>query len=173
MPVIGVILLTLAFWTIYWFIRMGGIDVIQSKRARRKAADDAAKAQAAKRAAPLRAIDDPREAATILMLLIAREAGDPTREQIAAIEETIRTAFGFEHDVPERMAQARFIASRADGFAQAAAVFADLLNKRLTADEKRQLVDMVERIAELDGPSSVHAEAVDVLTRRIGIMSTA
>jgi hypothetical protein len=173
MPIIGIIFLTLAFWTIYWFIRMGGIDVIQGKRAQRKAAEDAAKAQAAKRAAPLRAIDDPREAATILMLLIAREAGDPTREQIAAIEETIRTAFGFEHDLAERMAQARFIASRADSFAQAAAVFADLFNKRLTAEEKRQLVDMVERIAELDGPSTAHAEAVDVLTRRIGIMSAA
>ena len=173
MPIIGVILLTLAFWSIYWFIRMGGIDVIQSKRAQRKTAEEAAKAQAARRSAPLRAIDDPREAATILMLLIAREAGDPTREQIAAIEQTIRTAFGFEHDLAERMAQARFIASRADGFAQAAAVFADLFNKRLTADEKRQLVAMIERIAELDGPSNAHAEAVDVLTRRIGIVSAA
>jgi hypothetical protein len=173
MPIIGVIILTLAFWTFYWFIRMGGIDVVKAKRTQRKAAEDAAKSQAAKRAAPLRAIDDPREAATILMLLIAREAGDPTREQIAAIEATIRTAFGFEHDLAERMAQARFIASRADGFAQAATVFADLINKRLTADEKRQLVDMVERIAKLDGPSSAHVEAVDVLTRRIGIMSAA
>jgi len=173
MPIIGVILLTLAFWTIYWFIRMGGIGVVQSKRAQRKAAADAAQAQAAKRSAPLRAVDDPRDAATILMLLIAREAGDPTREQIAAIEQTIRTAFGFEHDLTERMAQARFIASRADGFVQAAAVFADLFNKRLTSGEKRQLIDMVERIAELDGPSSAHTEAVDVLTRRIGVMSAA
>jgi hypothetical protein len=173
MPIIGVALLTLAFWTFYWFVRMGGINVIQAKRAQHKAAADAAVAQAAKRAAPLRAIDDPREATTILMLLIAREGGDPTREQISAIEQTIRTTFGFEHDLAERMAQARFIASRADGFVQAAAVFADLFNKRLTPDEKRQLVGMVERIAELDGPSSAHTEAVDVLTRRIGVMSAA
>jgi uncharacterized tellurite resistance protein B-like protein len=173
MPIIGVILVTLTIWTIYWFVRMGGINVVQAKRSQRKAAEETAKAQAAKRAAPLRAIDDPREAATILMLLIAREAGDPTREQISAIEHTIRTTFGFEHDLAERMAQARFIASRADSFAQAAAVFADLFNKRLTPEEKRQLVGMIERIAELDGPSNAHAEAVDVLTRRIGVVSAA
>jgi uncharacterized tellurite resistance protein B-like protein len=173
MPIIAVVLLTFTFWTLYWFVRMGGIHIVQAKRAQRKAAADLANAQAAKRSAPLRAIDDPREAATILMLLIAREGGDPTREQIAAIEKTIRSTFGFEHDLPERMAQARFIASRADSFAQAAAIFSDLFNKRLTADEKRQLVQMIEEIAALDGPSIAHNEAVDVLTRRIGVMSAA
>jgi hypothetical protein len=173
MPIIAVVLFTLTFWSLYWFVRMGGIDIIQAKRAQRKAADDLAKAQAVKRATPLRAIDDPRDAAAILMLLIAREGGDPTREQITVIEQTIRTTFGFEHDLAERMAQARFIASRADGFVQAAAVFADLFNTRLTPDEKRQLVDMVERIADLDGPSGAHADALDVLTRRIGVMSAA
>jgi uncharacterized tellurite resistance protein B-like protein len=169
MPIIGVVLLTLTFWTLYWFVRMGGIHIVQAKQAQRKAAN----AHAAKRNAPLRAIDDPREAATILMLLIAREGGDPTREQIAAIEKALRSTFGFEHDLAERMAQARFIASRADSFAQAAAIFSDLFNKRLTADEKRQLVQMVEEIAALDGPSSAHTEAVDVLTRRIGVVSAA
>jgi uncharacterized tellurite resistance protein B-like protein len=172
MPIIAVVL-TLTFWTLYWFVRMGGIHIVQAKQAQRKAAADLANAQAAKRNAPLRAIDDPRDAATILMLLIAREGGDPTREQIAAIEKTIRSTFGLELDLPERMAQARFIASRADSFAQAAAIFSDLFNKRLTADEKRQLVQMIEEIAALDGPSSAHTEAVDVLTRRIGVMSAA
>jgi hypothetical protein len=38
------------------------------------------------------------------------------------------------------MTQARFVASRADSFAQAAVLFADLFNKRLTPDEKRHLV---------------------------------
>jgi uncharacterized tellurite resistance protein B-like protein len=169
MPIFLAILSTLTFWTIYWFIRMGGIEHFQAKRAERKEAARLADARAAQRSAPLRAVDDPRDAATILMLLIAREGGDPTREQIAAIEKTIRATFGFERDLADRMTQARFVASRADSFAQAAVLFADLFNKRLTPDEKRHLVQMVNEIAELDGPSEAHTEAVDVLARRVGL----
>ena len=39
--------------------------------------------------------EGPRNAATILMLLIAR-GGDPTPQQIAAIRQTVATVFGFE-----------------------------------------------------------------------------
>jgi uncharacterized tellurite resistance protein B-like protein len=170
MPIILVILSTLAFWSLFWFVRMGGIEHVQAKRMRRKEEARLAEARTVSRNAPLRAIDDPREAATILMLLIARTSGDPTREQIAAIEAIVQGTFGFDHQKrAAHMTQARFIASRADSFEQAAAVFADLFNKRLTADEKQQLVDMVEKIAWLDGPSEAHAQAVGVLTRRVGL----
>jgi hypothetical protein len=169
MPIAALILSTLALWTVYWFVRMGGIDHFRAKQAQRNEADRLAKAQAAARDAPLRTVDDPRDAAVILMLLMAREGGDPTREQIAAIEGIARATFGFEHDLRDRMAQARFIASRAIGFAQAAVVFADLFNKRLTVDEKRQLVDMVEEVANFEGPREAHADALGVLARRVGL----
>jgi hypothetical protein len=169
MPIVALILSSLALWTVYWFVRMGGIDHFRAKQAQRNEADRLAKAQAAARDAPLRTVDDPRDAAVILMLLMAREGGDPTREQIAAIEGIARATFGFEHDLRDRMAQARFIASRAIGFAQAAVVFADLFNKRLTVDEKRQLVDMVEEVANFEGPHEAHADALGVLARRVGL----
>jgi hypothetical protein len=44
MPVVAVIVLTLAFWGIYWFVRMGGIDHFRAKSAQRK--DEARKALA-------------------------------------------------------------------------------------------------------------------------------
>jgi uncharacterized tellurite resistance protein B-like protein len=169
MPVIALILSTLAFWTIYWFVRMGGVDHILAKRAQRKDAERLANARAVERIAPLRALDDPRDAAVVLMLLMARETGDPTREHIAAIERIVRTTFGFEQDLNARMTQARFIASRADSFAQAAALFADLFNKKLTRDEKRELVEMVEEVANFDGSSEAHVEALEALARRVGL----
>ena len=169
MPIVALILSSLALWTVYWFVRMGGIDHFRAKQAQRNEADRLAKSQAAARDAPLRTVDDPRDAAVILMLLMAREGGDPTREQIAAIEGIARTTFGFEHDLRARMTQARFIAGRAIGFAQAAVVFADLFNRRLTVDEKRQLVDMVEEVANFEGPYEAHAEALGVLARRVGL----
>jgi uncharacterized tellurite resistance protein B-like protein len=169
MPIVVLVLSTLAVWVIYWFVRMGGIDHMQAKWTQRKDTERLLRARASERIAPLRAIDDPRDAAIILMLLIARENGDPTREQIAGIERTVRATFGFERELAARMTQARFIASRADSFAQAAALFADLFNKKLTVDEKRELIEMVEKVAILDGHSEAHAQAVDVLVRRVGL----
>jgi uncharacterized tellurite resistance protein B-like protein len=169
MPIIALVLSSLAVWTVYWFVRMGGIEHFRDKQAQRKEAERLARARESHRNAPLRAIDDPRDAAVILMLLMAREGGDPTREQIAAIEKIVRTTFGFEDDLRARMTQARFIASRADNFAQAAGQFADLFNKKLTLDEKRELVEMVEAVADLDGRRDAHGEALGVLARRVGL----
>jgi uncharacterized tellurite resistance protein B-like protein len=168
MPIIAVVALTLIVWVAYWFVRMGGIDHFRAKSAERRDAVRLAKARESERIAPLRAVEDPRDAATILMLLAARAGGDPTREQIAAIERIVRTTFGFEQELTERMAQARFIAGRADSFEQAAGLFSDLLMKRLTADERHQLIAMVDEVARVEGPSPAQTEAIDVLKRRIG-----
>src|SRR4029453_6301865 len=94
---------------------------------------------------------------------------DPTANSIAAIEDKMRAVFGFDRDVNERLTHARFIASRAQGFAEAAGLFADLFNKQLTADERRELVGMVEEIARIDGPSASQTEAVDVLKRKVAL----
>jgi hypothetical protein len=164
MPIVILVVSTLAFWVIYWFVRMGGVEHFRELSARRKRA----KARESERIAPLRAIDDPREAAIVLMLLIPR-GSDPTRAQFAAIEETMRVVFGFDADLIERLTQARFIASCAKSFDEAAGLFADLFNKRLTADERRELAAMVEKIARIDGPLASQTAALEVLQRRIGL----
>jgi hypothetical protein len=168
MPIVVLIASTLIFWVIYWFVRMGGIDHFREQSARRK--DDArrVKARESEQIAPLRAIDDPREAATVLMLLIPR-GSDPTARQIATIEETMRAVFGFDHDVNERLAHARFIAGRAHSFEQAAKLFADLFNKRLTAEERGELVGLVEKIAGIDAPTAAQTADIDILERALGL----
>ena len=79
--------------------------------------------------------------------------------------------FGFERELTERMTAARFIASRAERFEQAAGHFSDLFNARLTTGERQELVGMLEEIAAVDGPSTAHNEAVDLIKRRIGLAS--
>jgi len=172
MPVIVLVASTLVFWLIYWFVRMGGVDHFREQSVRRK--DEARRAQAreSERNAPLRAIDDPRDAATVLMLLIPR-GRDATAKQIATIEEKMRTVFGFDHDVNDRLTHARFIASRAQSFAEAAKLFADLFNKRLTGEERRELVGLVEEIAGIDGLSAAQTADVDVLKRSVGLAPAA
>jgi hypothetical protein len=170
MPIVVMVLSSLALWGVYWFVRMGGIDHLREQSVRRK--DEAKRAQAreSEHTAPLRAIDDPRDAATILMLLIAR-GRDPTAQQIAAIEETMRRVFHFDQDLNERLTQARFIAGRAQSFEQATGIFSDLFKKQLTPEERRELLGMVETIALIDGPgpSPIQTGQLDVLKRRVGL----
>jgi hypothetical protein len=172
MPIVVLIVSTLAFWVIYWFIRMGGVAHLREQSARRK--DEARRAEARELdlTGPLRAVDDPRDAATILMLLIPR-GRDPTAGQIASIEATMRAVFDFDHDVHERLTHARFIAGRAQSFAQAAGLFADLFNKRLTGAERLELVGLVEGIARLDGLSAAQTEEIEVLKREVGLVPAA
>jgi hypothetical protein len=172
MPVVILVVSTLAFWVIYWFVRMGGVDHFRDASARRK--DEARRAQAREleQTASLRAVDDPRDAAVILMLLIPR-GRDATEKQLAAIEETMRGVFAFDHETRERLTHARFLAGRALSFAQAAGLFADLFNKRLTADERRQLVGLVEDVARLDGLSTAQTEDIDLLKRKVGLAPAA
>ena len=169
MPVIALIASTLIFWLIYWFVRMDGLDHVREYFRQRRDAARRVKARETERTAPLSVIEDPREAAIVLMLLIPR-GGDPTASQIAAIEDKMRGVFGFDHDVNERLTHARFSARRAQGFAEAAGLFAGLFSKQLTADERRELVGMVEEIARIDGgPSAAQVEAIDVLKRKLGL----
>ena len=168
MPVVVLVASTLVFWLIYWFVRMDGVEHFREKWARRKQDAQRAQARDLERTAPLRAVDDPRDAATVLMLLIPR-GRDPTTKQIASIEEMMRAVFGFDYDVNERLTHARFIASCAQNFAQAAGLFADLFNKRLTVEERRELVGMVESIARIDGLSPIQTAEIDVLKRRVGL----
>jgi uncharacterized tellurite resistance protein B-like protein len=171
MPIIALVLSTLAFWIFYWFVRMGGIDHIRASSEKRKEEAGRAAARERERTTCLRAVEDPREAATILMLLMARVGGDPTKEHITAIERLIRVTFGFEQELRERMTAARFIASRAEGFEQAAGLFSDLFNARLTSDERQELIGMLEEIAAVEGPCPAHNEAIELVKRRIGLAS--
>jgi len=168
MPAIVLVVSTLVFWLIYWFVNMGGVDHFRELIALRKDAVRRAEAREAERIAPLRAIDDPRDAAAVLMLLIPR-GGDPSPAQIAEIQDKMRGVFGFDRDLAARFTHARFLAARADSFAEAAGLFAPLLNKQLTAAERRELVDMIEQIASMDGPSEGQTAGIELLSRQVGL----
>jgi len=154
---------------LYWFIQMGGLDHFQKRAAARKEEARRQESREKARLAPLRAVDDPRDAATILMLLIARANGDPTRERIALIEHKLRTVFGFERELTERMTQARYIAKQTDSFEQASAVFTDMFNKRLTREERQDLVEMLEEVARNELPYEREIEAILAFKPKIGL----
>ena|SRR5690348_3471763 len=171
MPIVAVVVLTALFWVVYWFVRMGGLEHYLERAARRKEERRKAQARERDRTALLRAIDDPRDAALVLMLLIPR-GGDPTPQQLAAIEQAIAGVFQLGNEAVARMTQARFIAGSVSGFADAAKLMAPLFRQRLTADEQRELIAMLRTIARHDGPSPLQIAAIDQLEQRLGAAFT-
>ena len=169
MPIIVMIVSGLAFWTLYWFVQMGGIEHLQKRWKQRE--DDAKRAAAREvsRLAPLRAVDDPRDAAAILMLLIARANGDPTRERIALVEHKMRTVFGFERELTERMTQARHLAKQTESFEDAAGAFVEMFRKRLTPEEREELIEMLEEVARHELPYEREIEAITAFRPKIGL----
>jgi hypothetical protein len=165
MPFIGLVLSTLAAWLIYWFVHLGGLDRAADMLSIRRNARRRQQAQVKEHSAPIAAVDDPRDAALILMLLIAGDASAPTREQYVAIEERARVVLGFDKDLSDRMVHARFVAGRADSFEQAAGIFSKLLTARLTDSERHELIEMLEAIALHDGPSEAQRDAIEALKR--------
>ena len=90
MPVVAAIVGAVLTGLYYWLIWGKGLEYIESRVQRsRDAKRDAQRRAAAKDAqsfAPLRSLSDARDAAAVLMFLVARQRGVPTPEQIAAIE---------------------------------------------------------------------------------------
>jgi hypothetical protein len=75
MPAVAVVLLTAAFRVVYWFVRMGGVDHFREQAARRKEEARKAEARELDRTARLRAVQDPRDAATIRPRSRSRPSG--------------------------------------------------------------------------------------------------
>lgn len=168
MPIIVAILGTLALWAAFWFVRFGGIDIVRRRRERRQVDALLTLKREAARDAPMRAVDDPRNAAAILMLLlVVRPGTDPAESQIAAIKDKLRGIIHDDHDLAECMAQAQALAQQAHSFDQAARVFADLFHRHLTMDERRELAGMLDDIAALGGPAQ--AEAVETFRPLVGL----
>jgi uncharacterized tellurite resistance protein B-like protein len=170
MPIVALLLGTLGFWVLYWFIRMGGLGHVRELRAQRKEAARQACMHEASRHGPLRVVDDPREAAMILMLVLARGDGETTSEQIAAVEGIARAQFEFEDDWIGRLTQARFMANHTKNFDQAADAFNELFQRCLTLDERRQLMAMLQQVAP-ERPSATQFTAVVTFKRQLGIAS--
>lgn len=172
MPVIAAILGAIATGLVYWLIWGKGVDYIEQRwRAGRDAKRDATRRQAtitSERLAPLRSVDDPRDGATILMLLVARLRGDPTPEQVATVETEMRAVLGLNTEVTGRLAYARFAASQDLAFEDAVEDVAPKLKQALTGAEIEDLLAMLGRVATVhDGPTARQQTALDFAARRL------
>ena len=152
MPVIAAIVSGLLFWACYWFFYLDGHKKIEAALGARRDSKRRAAALDSQARAPIKSINDPREAATVLLFLVARQKGDYSAAQLAAIEQEMRGTMAIEGDLAPFLSYAHWACTQTPGATVAIQDVAPLFNERLTADERDDLFAMVERIANVDGP---------------------
>jgi len=100
-------------------------------------------------------LSDPREAAAVLLYQIASYDGAVTDRQKAAMVGEMRAAFGADTETAEGLsAFARMALGQINDAANSLKKILRPVNEACTVEEKRALLDMMLRIAEIEGPVS-------------------
>lgn len=113
-------------------------------------------------------ISDPREAAAILLYQIAQYDGAVTDRQRAAIIADMRRAFSTDAESAEALfAFARAALGQINDAANSLKKIARPIIEATTDDERRQLIDMMLKTAEIEGPVSDVQNRLIAETRRV------
>lgn len=150
----------------YWFVWGNGMEQLDHVLGRKRNAKRRAIAIDEAQRAPLKAIEEPRDAATVLMVLVATRRGEMTGEQEALILEEMRTTLEYEGDVAGRLAVARHAATCAPSPHVVVTVLRDVLRKHLARAEFNQLSMMLRKIAALHGGPTEEQEKLIAYAER-------
>ncbi|WP_457107192.1 hypothetical protein [Methylobacterium sp. P5_C11] len=153
MPIIAAVIGAIMTALVYWFMYGGGMAQIDRHLNDRRNARLRAKSEAAYRAAPVRTIRDPIDAAGVLMYLVALARGTPTPEQESAIEAELRAIAPPADDLAIRIAYIRHAAHQVADAETALGHLAPLLREKLTPSEHADLERMLGAVAAIhQGP---------------------
>jgi uncharacterized tellurite resistance protein B-like protein len=158
MPVILALVGAFFSGVVMWLIWGNGLQVVHQwmdQSAERARHEKSAKAIAAARErasrAPLRAIEDPREAALVLLTKLAMQRGDITAEQNLALSKIAMDRLALDGKPEHHTTLAAFAARAAKDADAVVADLTPLFHIRLTAEEKDDLFAMMAEIAALHG----------------------
>jgi uncharacterized tellurite resistance protein B-like protein len=113
-------------------------------------------------------LSDPREAAAVLLFQIAAYDGAVTDRQKAAIVSEMRAAFGADQETAEGLyAFARMALGEVNDAANSLKKILRPIADACTDAEKRQLVDMLGKIGEVEGALTDMQRQLIVEARRI------
>ncbi len=111
---------------------------------------------------------DPREAAAILLYQIASYDGAVTDRQKAAMVSEMRNAFGADEETAEGLyAFARMALGQINDASNSLKKILRPVIDACTAEEKRALIDMMLRLAEIEGPVSDAQHRLAAEARRV------
>jgi uncharacterized tellurite resistance protein B-like protein len=120
---------------------------------------------------PVRAIDDPRLAASVMMHVIAKCEGDLSETEKTVILTQMRDVLELtEAQAKEMQAQARWLTADVKDETTFLRRASSAIHSRCDDREKRQLIDMLRAVAEIDdGASELQADAIDRLQHDLGL----
>lgn len=175
MPVVLAVLGALMSGLFMWVVWGNGMEVINhwldqraDKAKTQKDAKAIADARERARRAPLRSIEDPREAAMVLLSKLAMLRGDMTAEQNLLLSKLAMDRLGLDGKPEHHTALAAFAArSVADGDTVVADL-SPLFHVRLSAAERDDLFAMMDEVAALHGgPTEAQAAMIERLAKRL------
>ena len=118
---------------------------------------------------PLDAIEDPREAAAAMMVVLAQSDGEMTeRERTTILGLLVETFQASGAQAEEFLAHARWLARDSRDVDNCFRRVQPLLRKKLQPGERRDLVAMLKKVAEADGKSGdIEVESIRRLERAL------
>lgn len=118
-------------------------------------------------------VTDPREAAVVLMLEIARARGEVTREQKDTIEAIIVQQFQFEPDEAEEiLTQAGWVSAPDAGTDRLMRRMVKVVQAGVSHEDIVELDDMLIHVSEADGaPSREQLAVLQTFRRMTGVLS--
>lgn len=120
-------------------------------------------------ASPVEAVEDPVAAAVVMMIAMVQEEREFTLQHETRVAEEVRRVMGVE-DTSELMVFAKWVAKHVEDANNVSLRYAKLWHRALNRAESRDLVDMVRRIAEADGPlSDKQKRKIEKLEQRLGL----
>ena len=168
MPVVAAIvgaIMTGLLWWLMWGKGMEYIDSVLRDHQARKRRERVRKEIGTP---PLKALKDPREAATALMIQAALARGVMTPEQEAAIQEQMRTVLAFGPELEDRFKYCKFAAEQAQTPEMAIEDVVELLRKSLEPAEREDLRRILERVVAVHGgPTERQENFVERAMRRL------
>lgn len=158
MPVLLAVFGALMSGLFMWVVWGNGMEVInhwldQRAEKAKTQKDSRAIAEARDRArrAPLRSIEDPREAAMVLLTKLALLRGEITAEQNLLLSKIAMDRLGLGGKPEHHTALAAFAAKGAPDGDAVVADLSPLFHVRLSAEERDDLFAMMEEVAALHG----------------------
>lgn len=181
MPVIIALLGAIMSGLFMWMVWGNGMEVVnhwldkradKSKQARDAKAIAEARDKAAR--APLRAIEDVREAVLVLLCALANARGEMTEEQRSLITGMARERLMLEGKVENHVSLAEFAVKQAPNLDAAIHDVTPLLFARLDETQKADLSAMLNEVIALHGGPTEKQDALALrITSRLGLQPSA
>lgn len=176
MPVFLALLGAVMSGIFLWVIWGNGIQVINhwidnynARALEKKNVKAIADARERASRAPLRSIEDPREAAMVLLTKLAMLRGEITAEQNIALSRIANMRLGLEGKAEHHTTLAAFAARQTKSPEAVISDLSPLFHARLSPLEKEDLFAMLAEIAALHGgPTEAQVEMIERLRIRLG-----